>query len=752
MKKPTTISKKALLFLSFLMISMAMVGQTLNEPEPISNPNFGSSGSPWTAICASSSFNEYFVNFTWSPTPSVDSDNSFILELSDANGSFESPTTLTTITDKNSTTDFDIEFQIPTTTRGDGYKLRVKSTNPELYSPETDAYEMYYIDYKNPISITENGSGAIGDGTISICGGNTAVIAVDNVTNADTYQYIWRKSSTILSETSYSITVSEAGSYTAEIDYGLTCSSSAGTLSNMITVETGSALGVTINEPSTTSFCEGETVDPLEATIAETDLYYTWYKDDVEIQTRTQGGYSYTINTNNTDFSGDYTVKVDGDGVCTETTTALTISKTGEFTVTVVNELEMVILPGNTETLSVTTTADSPTYQWYKDGLEITGETSSTLDISEEGEYYVELTQTGACASSQSSEITNVVAPTSFEIVIDYTDTYEDCLNTSIILEVSNIYAVANDGTQTDVTTDLKDGLTYQWKKDGTEISGSTNSSISLADNSENGSYTLDASIESFNATSNTLEVILKNNLLVEIEASSLIACNSTEQITISTTTDLTSETYTWYKDGIDLGLTDTELSITDSGVYQLVLIKDGCPILSNEVTIEDLDDSLITLDDALNLIIIEGSSKTLTASGGTAYQWTDTDNNILSTSSSVTFTEEGTYILTAYINDCTILKEITVSYKDTFRIPNVITVNGDGINDLWVIPNSYSYNSDITVIIYNENGQEIINQNNYQNNWPESSTSFPNQNMIFYYKIKEGSDILKQGTITVIK
>ena len=221
------------------------MAQTLNKPTAIANPNFGTGGSPWTAVCASSTFNEYYVNFKWSASPSVLSDNTFVLELSDATGSFASPTALTTVTDKNSTTDFDIRFEIPITLRGTGYKLRVKSTSPELYSPATQAYNMYYIDYKNPIQITENGSGSIGDGTISICNGSTAIIAVDNVPNSETYQYIWRKSSTILSETGPSLTVSESGMYSVEIDYGSVCSGSAGTLSNMITVETGTALGVT---------------------------------------------------------------------------------------------------------------------------------------------------------------------------------------------------------------------------------------------------------------------------------------------------------------------------------------------------------------------------------------------------------------------------------------------------------------------------------------------------------------------------
>jgi gliding motility-associated-like protein len=84
--------------------------------------------------------------------------------------------------------------------------------------------------------------------------------------------------------------------------------------------------------------------------------------------------------------------------------------------------------------------------------------------------------------------------------------------------------------------------------------------------------------------------------------------------------------------------------------------------------------------------------------------------------------------------------------------VPNVISVNGDGINDQWVIPNSYSGRQDVNVIIYNERGEEVLNENNYQNNWPSSAASFPAQNMVFYYKIRNAEKVLKQGTITVIR
>ena len=745
LNKLTVITALSMLFCAFQLSAQAIV---INAPEPADNPNLSGS-TPWSAVCAGNGgFNEYYVNVTWIGT--ANAGNEFILELSDASGSFANAQTLQTITGQNAVKDFDTSFAIPTDTRGEGYKMRVRSTDPVKIGSESPAYNMYYMDVTSNLNISEKGDG-VPPGTV--CSTGPITLQVDNIANPETYQYIWFRSGTELtSETGHTLNVTQSGMYNVYINYGPRCTGSGNTDSNIVDVTIGgSGTGIAVSTPSKTSLCSTDT-EILSIDQTNTSWSYQWFKDDAAILGAT--GTTYTVNAANAGFEGDYAVEISGTGICNERSAVVSMNNAELYTVTVENEINTVLLPTQTQLLSVSTTANTPSYKWFRNNVEISGETSNSITISQDGEYYAEVTQTGgACAiSSKNSETTTVVSPASFEITINYTDAYTSCESTSTILGVEQINAIATDGTKTDVTSALVDGFTYQWSKGGADVNGATSNTISLASNLENGDYELNATIDSFDIDSNSLSIQLLTNETISITSSGTVFCSGGETITLSTTNDLSSSSYEWQLDGTSINTTDGVLTVSTAGTYRLAIDKDGCSLISNEIVVTPLDENLITLDPGTVVVIPEGTTRTVTASGGTAYRWLDVNAAELSNSDSVTFTDAGTYTLIASINNCEIVRQVEVSYLDTFKVPNVITVNGDGINDQWVIPNSYSNKVDVNVIIYNEQGQEIVNEFDYKNNWPQSTTAFTKQNMVFYYKIRNASEVLKQGTITVIR
>ncbi|MRI01108.1 gliding motility-associated C-terminal domain-containing protein [Kriegella sp. EG-1] len=738
----------AFMLLGSFQVSAQLIANL--EVLPADNPDTG--GSAWNKICAGNNgnFNQYFA---WAAFDGAsNAGNEWILELSDPNGDFTNPIELAKETSdavvKSPGRGF--EFSIPTDTRGAGYKLRVRSTDPVASAESTIGYSMYYMDYVSNLTITHDGSTSPQATIIST---DPITLSVVNLPNANTYQYQWYKDLTLLvGETGPSLNVTEGGMYFAQIDYG-ECSDNGTTQSNMPDVCIGAVGGSTsINPPSKTALCSSDT-EVLTVTTSFGSPSYQWLKDGTEIPGATSA--TYTVDGSSPSFEGDYQVSVSESGNCPEVSAAITFTNSDNFTITLTNDTSLVLLPSETETLSVTTNATTPTFQWYRNGTSIPGATNISYDATQEGTYYVEVTQpAGSCPNPTTinSDSTEVVSPSSFELIIDYGTNYTACIDTSTALDVATINAVLSDGSTIDVTSDVSSSFSYQWQLNGTNVSSATNTSIYLTDVAENGSYTVDGTLNTFNATSNSLTVQLLTNETLSISSTSTIYCSASDVVTISTTTDLTGESYQWQLDGASINTSDSTLSVTQPGTYRLVIDKNGCDLISNEIAITPLDPNLITLDPDGTIVFPEGTTRTISASGGTAYRWYDINNVELSNTSSVDIDVEGDYILVANIDNCEITRQFTAEYLDTFKVPNVITPNGDGFNDQWILPNSYSNKTDVSVIIYRENGEEILNVQDYKNDWPTSAVAFPAQNMVFYYVIKNASETLKQGTITVIR
>jgi hypothetical protein len=727
--------------------------QVLNAPQAAPNQTPPGGSTIWSAACASPTFNDYWVEFTWGP-PLVGATNEFILELSDATGDFSSPVELARDGTKNTTFDFYFQFQLPETTRGEGYRMRVRSTSPAATSPVSIAYPMYYLDINTAMTIRPQGQVDFGDGTAQVCNGNSITLEIYGLANASTYQYNWYRSGTLLSEKGPSITINQAGMYNVEIDYG-SCSGSGNTLSNLMDVTTSSDLGIAINPPSSTSLCSGETA-LLEANIAGLGLTYTWFKDGTAVTAPAVDASNFLVDASVPGFEGDYQVEISGSGACLERSPAVSITNSGNFTVSRENPASVVVLPGMTSTLSVSSTASAVTYQWFKDGVPVPGATANSLNVSDTdtGVYFARVSLTGgSCAStSKDSENTAVTTPADLELDIAFSPAYSACAVSNTVIAVGEIRAVDSGGNTTDVTSDLLSAMSFQWLLDGNPIPGATGSSISLTDASENGVYSLEGSLAGFSPTSNTLEALLRSSETLAITSSDLTVCGPSEPVTLSTSADLTGETFDWYRDGVALNESTPSIDVGLPGAYELIIERNGCPLTSNTITLNPLDPDLISLSPGDEVQFPEGTSETVTASGGDSYLWYDENNNEIGNSASITLTLEGEYLVIASIGNCQVMKTLTATYLDTFKVPNVISVNGDGINEQWILPNYYSGKPDVIVTIYNDQGEEVLNVTNYQNNWPASSAAFTRQNMIFYYRIRNAEKVLKQGTITVIR
>lgn len=363
-----------LLIVMFFLNVTGTYAQTLNKP----NPTFGG------FVCADTDFNNFNVDFSWQ-TPLVASDNVFILELSDENGDFTTPTELTTVSNSNTTLNFTFNFSFPTNTAGSAYRVRVRSTNPVRTSPVSDAFAAYYVNADEPLIINDFSD-------IILCGGGSAIINVDNF--PDEVAYIWRRNNVIIpGETGPSIIINQTGSYYAEVDYGEFCSTN--TASNIIEVldgDSGTTETVTITSSGNIDCETGESVT-ITSNITNTDYEYTWYRNGNPVSGET----SSTIEVSQ---GGTYFLEIQV-GDCPIFSNDLVISGGAAGEITIDPGEDITISAGE----SVTVTASGgDSYEWFSPSDELISSSASVI-IDAAGVYTL-------IATSDSCEITRTVTVT----------------------------------------------------------------------------------------------------------------------------------------------------------------------------------------------------------------------------------------------------------------------------------------------------------------------------------------------------
>ncbi len=251
-------------------------------------------------------------------------------------------------------------------------------------------------------------------------------------------------------------------------------------------------------------------------------------------------------------------------------------------------------------------------YQWVLNGNDLIGQTSNTYTATASGIYTCKAGNTcGLTPSSNNADITVETAPLSASI--SPSGSVSICQGTGQIL-----------------TCNSNGAISYQWKKDGNDISGATSSTYNA---SSDGVYTCEAfGLYCMAASSNNATVTTTTNPTPPSLTSTLGTSFCIGDTTIISAPQGFSS-YNWSS-----GATTSNISVSASGNYTVTVNSNCGTVASTPLT--------ITVNDPGTPSITQ-NGETLIAVSGTAvsYQWLFNGNEINgATNSSFTATESGSY------------------------------------------------------------------------------------------------------------
>ncbi|MBT8376636.1 MAG: gliding motility-associated C-terminal domain-containing protein [Bacteroidia bacterium] len=329
----------------------------------------------------------------------------------------------------------------------------------------------------------------------------------------------------------------------------------------------------------------------------------------------------------------------------------------------------------------------------------------------------------------------------------------------------SYLLTIDNPGSDTNDSPLAYPSLTFNWYR---ETSPTT--SVFIAEGptlevSTEGTYFVETNYGSCTSNSFSNRVTISEATSGEADAtiaSSLGNPYCPEQ-GLTTLSTIGGESYQWYKDG-DLipNATEQMYQTNESGLFSVEVDLGDCNASGSIELMSELFDSSINVQ--VENYLEEGESLTITVSANASnpvYEWyfNDTliegeteatyETSVLGNYSVVIYQTSGCQVSKTYNFE---IREAMDPFPDVAQIPNVISPNGDSINDTWILPLDYVSGTNTEVLILNNQGKVVLKTNDYQNNWPESNLNVTAVNQVYYYIITTSDNTTKKGSITVVK
>ncbi|MCX8520205.1 MAG: DUF1566 domain-containing protein [Rhodoferax sp.] len=474
----------------------------------------------------------------------------------------------------------------------------------------------------------------------SVVTGETATFTV--VASNGTLSYQWQRNGNNLPDATASTYTTPATSIADNgAVFSVSISNGTGSVTSTATLTVSDqavAPAITI-QPENQTAITGQTATFLVRANG-TSLRYQWQKNGTDIPGATSGSYT-TPATSSTNHGAIYSVSVSNSlNTVTSSMATLTVSDSAVPPAITSQPVAQTVTEGQSTTFSVTATGTTLRYQWKKAGNDISGATSSTYTtdatVIGDNNAVFSVVVSNALGLVTSDNATLSVTPAVVSpLVVTPTITHQPAAGLSLVAGQSASFSVTATGTS----------LSYQWKKNGTDIPGATASSYhipvtSMADSGtvysvvvSNSAGAVNSSDASLTVTPATVAPSISTQPVAKTVSAGLAASFT---VTATGTGPLA---YQWKKGGNNIpgatsnSYTTPATSLSDSGAEYSVSVSNNLGTATSNMVILTVTMVPVFTEQPTDQAVNPGAAATFSAnttgSQPISYQWRKNGTNI---------------------------------------------------------------------------------------------------------------------------